>query len=74
MRKIDITAEEKKLMINEIKRYFEEERDEEIGDLQGDLILDFFMEQLAPVIYNRGIKDMQAYFTEKIDDMYEHMI
>jgi len=74
MDKIKVTKEEKKKLIEEIKVYFASERDEDIGDLQGELILDFILDKIAPSIYNQGIIDMKRYMEEKIDDMYGFMI
>jgi uncharacterized protein (DUF2164 family) len=47
-KKIELSKQEKQEMINLIKEYFYNERDEDLGDLAADLILDFFMEKLAP--------------------------
>lgn len=74
MNKIIVTKEEKKNLIEEIKVYFANEREENIGDLQGELILDFILDKIAPSIYNQGINDMKNYMEEKIDDMYGFMI
>ena len=74
MSKIKLIKEEKKHLIDEIKDYFGNERDEDIGDLQGDLILDFILEKIAPSIYNQAVSDMKNYMEEKIDDMYGFMI
>jgi uncharacterized protein (DUF2164 family) len=52
-----------------IKEYFSKERDEEIGDLAASMILDFFLKELAPEIYNQGINDSYAYLSYKLEDM-----
>lgn len=39
---IEIDKNKKNVMIESIKEYFYNERDEEIGDLAADMILDFF--------------------------------
>ncbi len=39
---IEIDKNKKKVMIESIKEYFYNERDEEIGDLAAHMILDFF--------------------------------
>ena len=51
--KLDKKTEEK--LIDEIKKFFEEVRDEEISDLEGMLILDFFREKIAAEFYNIGV-------------------
>lgn len=66
---IKIDKEKKDKMINAIKIYFENERDEQLGDLAANMILDFFMEKLAPDIYNQGVYDSYKYFLDRIDDL-----
>lgn len=68
---IEISKEKKAKMINDIKKYFLEERDEDLGDLASDMILDFFMEKLASEIYNQGVQDAYIYMRDKIEDVRE---
>ncbi|PAV30941.1 hypothetical protein CIL05_04295 [Virgibacillus profundi] len=69
--KFELTKEQKDEMIGSIKGYFEKERDEEIGDLAAMLMLEFFMEELAPMFYNIGVADSHAYLHEKLEDIFE---
>lgn len=57
-----------------IKEYFYNEREEELGDLAADMILTFFMEKLAPSIYNKGIEDAYTFMNDKIQDLFEIQI
>lgn len=57
-------------MISHIRDYFSKERDEELGDLASELILDFFVNELGPYIYNQGIEDSYAYIQDKADDLF----
>jgi uncharacterized protein (DUF2164 family) len=52
-----------------IKRYFDENMDEEIGDLKASLLLDYCLQEIGPAIYNRAIADAQAYMQEKAVDL-----
>jgi uncharacterized protein (DUF2164 family) len=66
---IKLSDETKKQVIASIKRYFAENLDEEIGELKADLMLDYFLEEIGPTIYNQAILDAQAYFQEKTADL-----
>jgi uncharacterized protein (DUF2164 family) len=66
---ITISSEAKKQLIASIKRYFEENMDEEIGDLKADLLLDYFLKEIGPTIYNQAIADARAFFEEKTADL-----
>ncbi len=67
---IEIKKDTKNKIIEEIKRYFKEQRDEEIGDLAAMLFLDFIIEHIGPEFYNQGIKDSITYMHDKIEDLY----
>ncbi len=49
--------------------YFREELDESIGDLKADLIVEFFIRQIGPQIYNQAINDAYAFIQDKLIDL-----
>jgi uncharacterized protein (DUF2164 family) len=55
--------------IASIQRYFEENFPERIGDLPAGLLLDFFLEEVGPVIYNHAIADAQTRMQLRVSDM-----
>ncbi|MHB8280973.1 MAG: DUF2164 domain-containing protein [Candidatus Humimicrobiaceae bacterium] len=73
MIKIELTKGEKKKAIQIIKEYFMSERNEEIGDLASEVILDFISEKIGPYFYNQAIVDVQKYMNEKVDDLFSFM-
>ena len=52
-----------------IQRYFEENLTEPIGELPAGLLLDFFIEEVGSVIYNRAIADAQTRMQLRVSDM-----
>lgn len=42
-----------------LKRYFSANMDEELGTLGADLLLDFFIQEIGPVVYNQAVADVQ---------------
>ena len=66
---IKITKEQRDEMIAAIKHYFLKNREEDIGDLQAGLVLDFIIEELAPEFYNQGISDSYTYMKDTIEDL-----
>ncbi len=55
--------------IASIQRYFQENMPEPIGDLPAGLLLNFFMEEIGPVIYNHAITDAQARMEQRVSDL-----
>lgn len=69
MERIKVSKEKKEEMRLLIVNYFFQERDEDLGDLASQLILDFFLEELAPYIYNQGVEDSYTYIKDRIEDL-----
>lgn len=66
---ISITSEEKKQMLEDIQYYFETERNEKIGILASENILEFFMDTLGKQIYNKALDDTKLWFDYRFEDM-----
>jgi uncharacterized protein (DUF2164 family) len=69
MTSIELPREKRAEAIASLKKYFEEEIGEPIGDLRAGLLLDFFLEDIGPAIYNRGIADAQARLAARVADL-----
>ncbi len=65
----EINKQTKLKLIDEIVTYFRNERDEDIGLLSAELILDFFIEKIAPDFYNLGVQDSIKFISQSIEDM-----
>ena len=52
-----------------IQRYFQENMREPIGELPAGLLLNYFLEEIGPVIYNRAIADAQARMQQRALDL-----
>ena len=55
--------------LKSLKRYFKDQRDDELGDLQARLLLDFILEEIAPSVYNGAIVDAQAFLRDRLADL-----
>ena len=60
MIKIELSKEARAQAIASLKRYFQENMSEPIGDLPAGLLLNFFIEEVGPAVYNRAVADAQA--------------
>lgn len=66
----DILSDERKReCVNRIIAYFQDERNEKIGVIAAQEILDTFVETAFPDIYNKGVLDAQKIIEEKSADM-----
>ncbi|WFD12269.1 DUF2164 domain-containing protein [Tepidibacter hydrothermalis] len=71
MDKINLSKEKKAKMISSIKKYFQDERDEDLGDLASSMILDFFIKDLAAEFYNQGVSDSHKYMSDRVEELFE---
>ncbi|HEV2578664.1 MAG TPA: DUF2164 domain-containing protein [Acidobacteriaceae bacterium] len=55
--------------IASIQQYFERNMPEPIGELPAGLLLNFFVEEIGPAIYNKAIADAQARLTMRVSDL-----
>lgn len=55
--KINLTDEQKKMLMNEIHDFFLSEYEEDIGIIKQQRILELFTEELAAIIYNKALDD-----------------
>jgi uncharacterized protein (DUF2164 family) len=67
--KINLSKEAKDEMIAELKNHFDQERDEQLGDLAAGILLDFIIAKLGPAIYHQGVYDSYQYMTERNEDL-----
>ena len=70
MKKFKLTKEVKEHIVIDIQKYFIDERDEEIGNLSAELLLQFMIEKVGPAIYNQGIRDAHSLMSKKLEDLY----
>lgn len=66
---IKLNKDKKDKMISSIKKYFYNERNEDLGDLAAALILDFVIEELSQEFYNQGIYDAYKCLSDKMEDV-----
>lgn len=52
-------------LIGSIRRYWQQEEDEDLGNLRAGLLLKFMLQELGPSVYNQAIQDAQDYMQEK---------
>jgi uncharacterized protein (DUF2164 family) len=69
MTTIEISKQARADAIASLQRYFTENFPEPIGDLPAGLLLNYFLEEVAPVVYNQAIRDAQARMQQRAADL-----
>ena len=66
---IELTKQTREDAVVSIKRYFDENLPEPIGDLPAGLLLNFIIEEIGPAIYNQAIKDAATRLQQRVADL-----
>ncbi|PCE23199.1 hypothetical protein BWP39_26295 [Paraburkholderia acidicola] len=66
---IELDKDVRKEAIESIQRYFTENHEERIGNIQAGALLNFFVEELGPVIYNIAIQDAQERLQARVSEL-----
>ena len=66
---IQLNDAQKKQLLGEIRAFYLEERDEEIGMIEEHQILDLFCEHLAPIIYNKALDDALRWMKGQMENI-----
>jgi uncharacterized protein (DUF2164 family) len=66
---IELTAQESDEAVHSIKKYFSSELGEDMGDLRAKLLLDYFLKEVGPLAYNRGVRDAEAFLRKALEDL-----
>jgi uncharacterized protein (DUF2164 family) len=69
MGRIELAKEVRGDALASLKRYFEENMAEALGELPAGLLMDFFLEEIGPAIYNQAIADAQARKSLRVADL-----
>ena len=67
--RIKLSDERRSDLVRAIQAHFRDQHDDEIGELKASLILDFFMKQLGPSVYNQAIRDAHDFIQDKLADL-----
>lgn len=63
---IEISKEIRKEIIVSIQRYFDENMEESIGNISAEALLDFLLEELGPLVYNKAVSDVQERLQSRV--------
>jgi uncharacterized protein (DUF2164 family) len=66
---IELSKQVRDDAIASIRQYFERNLTEPIGELPASLLLNYFIEEIGPAIYNQAIADAQARLQQRVADL-----
>ncbi|MFC1525595.1 DUF2164 domain-containing protein [Candidatus Latescibacterota bacterium] len=69
MTRIQLSDERKKAILVSLMGFYDEAFDEKLSEFQANRLLEFFVRELGPSVYNQGVQDARAFVLDKLDDL-----
>ena len=66
---IELNKDARKQAVLSIERYFLDNMDEKIGNIQAAALLNFFVEEIGPSIYNQAVADVQERLLMRVGEL-----
>jgi len=67
--RIRLTPDRRAPLLQAITAYFATEFDEPLSAFRAEGLLDFFVRQLGPPVYNQGVRDAASFIQAKLGDI-----
>jgi len=64
-----LTDEQRKTAKDDLIYFFESERNEKIGVIAADQLLDFFLEHVGSKLYNKGLTDARKVIDQRVEEL-----
>ena len=66
---VELSKEDRAQAVASIERYFRENMGEKIGNVTAGALLGFFLEEVGPCVYNKGVSDAQERLTARVQEL-----
>lgn len=67
--RIKLSEERREDLSTAVRQLFQDEFERDLSEFQAQRLIDFFMRQLGPPVYNQAIQDARAYVLTKLEDI-----
>lgn len=69
MSELTLSKDAQEALVTKLKIYFKDELDQEIGSFDAEFLIDFLAKDLGPHFYNQGLRDANALFAERAEEL-----
>lgn len=66
---VELSKEERQRALTSIERYFSETLESPIGNIAAAGVLNYFLEEIGPCLYNRGVADAQERLQMRVSEL-----
>ena len=66
---IELPKSERAQAVASIERYFEQELEQRLGNVAAGALLGFFLQEIAPLVYNQAVADVQERWLQRVQEL-----
>lgn len=66
---ITLSDERREILVQEVQQLFSEEFERDLSPFQADRLIDFFLAQVGPPVYNQAVQDARGFVLSKLEDL-----
>ena len=66
---IQLSDDRRARVLTALRRHFDDEFDDPISDFRANGLLDLFLRELGPAVYNQGVRDACGFVQDKLGDI-----
>ena len=67
--RIRLSDDRRARIIRSIKQHFADNFDEPVSDFRAEGLVEFFVRELGPPVYNQGVRDASSFIQDKLTDI-----
>lgn len=67
--RVRLSPQRRAALVRSLQQYFEDNFDDALSEFRAEALLDYFLKELGPPVYNQGVRDAAAYIQEKLNDV-----
>jgi len=67
--RLALSEERRETLVARLVRFVRDEHDETLSDFRAQALIDFFLRELGPPVYNQAIQDARGFLQERLDDL-----
>ncbi|SIR78036.1 DUF2164 domain-containing protein [Pseudacidovorax sp. RU35E] len=66
---IELERDQRQDAVASIERYFAENMEERIGNIAAGALLNFFLEEIGPLVYNQAVAEVQERLARRVAEI-----
>ena len=67
--RLELSEERRDGLSSRLNRLMQEEYGEELSPFRANTLIEFFLRELGPPVYNQAIQDARGFIQERLDDL-----